>query len=72
MITAAVIYRVRGAYEKGKETALIERSQLLVAAREITSRPLWPMVLRIASHQLAPHLRIESLPKSAKIGGRLH
>ena len=62
--------RVRGPYEKGKKTPLIERSQLLV--REITSRPLWPMVLRIASHQLAPHLRIESLPESTKIGGRLH
>ena len=61
-----------GLPEKGKKSALIERSQLLVEPREITSRPLWPMVLRIASHQLAPHLWIESLPESAKIGGRLH
>src|SRR5258707_14173838 len=35
-------------------------------------RSLWPCVLRIAAYQFSPELRVEALPESSKVGGRLH
>ncbi len=45
---------------------------LLLGRILLNLRSLWPRVLRIAAHQFSPDLRVEALPESSKVRGRLH